>query len=36
MPLKALVIMLFIIATTLGLGEDTSIRNTNLQLVIVG
>ena len=28
--------MLSIVATTLGLGGDTSIRNTNSQLIIVG
>jgi len=32
---KALVTTLFTAATTLGLGGDTSIRNTNLQLVTV-
>ena len=36
MLLKALVTTLSIEATTLGLGGDTSIRNTNSQLVIVG
>ena len=30
MPLKALVITLLIAATTLGIGNDTSIRDTNL------
>jgi len=30
MPLKALVITQFIAATTLGLGEDTSIEDTDL------
>jgi len=36
MLLKALVITLSTAATTLGLGGDTSIRDTNLQLIIVG
>jgi len=36
MPLKAPVITLSIEATTLGLKGDTSIRNTNLQLVTMG
>ena len=38
MPLKALVITLFMAATTLksGLSGDTNIADTNLQLVIVG
>ena len=36
MPLKVLVIMLSIVATTLRLGGDTSIRNTNSQLITVG
>ena len=36
MPLKALVIILSTVAITLGLGGDTSIRDTNLQLVTVG
>jgi len=30
MPLKALVITLSIVATTLGLGTNTSIKDTNL------
>jgi len=33
---KAPVTTLSIVATTLGLGEDTSIRDTNSQLVTVG
>jgi len=37
MPLKALVITLSTAAITLGiLGGDTSIRDTNLQLVMAG
>ena len=36
MPLKALVITPLTAATTLDLGGDTSIRDTNSQLVIVG
>jgi len=36
MPLKALVTTLSIVATTLGLGGNTSIKDTNLQLVTVG
>jgi hypothetical protein len=36
MPLKALVITLSTAATTLGISGDTSIRDTNLQLVIIG
>jgi len=36
MPLKALVITLLMVATTLGTRRDTSIRDTNSQLVIVG
>jgi hypothetical protein len=36
MPLKALFITLLIVATTLGISRDTSIRDTNLQLVIIG
>jgi len=36
MLLKALVITLSIVAITLGLGGDTSIRDTDSQLVIVG
>ena len=36
MLLKALVMTLFTAAITLGLGGDTSIRDTNLQLVMVG
>jgi len=36
MPPKAPVITLFTVAITLGLGGDTSIRDINLQLVIVG
>jgi len=35
MPLKALVITLLMVVTTLGISGDTSIRDTNLQLVIV-
>ena len=35
MLLKVLVIILSIVAITLGLGGDTSIRDTNLQLVMV-
>jgi len=34
--LKALVITPFITTITLGLGEDTSIKDTNSQLIIVG
>jgi len=36
MPLKALVTTPSMVATTLGLGGDTSIRDTDLQLVIIG
>jgi len=36
MPLKVLVMTLSMAATTLGLGGDTSIRDIDLQLVIVG
>ena len=36
MLLKVLVITLSTVATTLGLGGDTSIKDTNLQLVMVG
>jgi len=36
MPLKVPVITPSMAAMTLGLGEDTSIRDINLQLVIVG
>ena len=36
MPPKTIVITSFIVAMTLGLGGDTSIRDTNSQLVIVG
>jgi len=36
MPLKAPVIMLSIVAITLGLGGDTSIRDIDSQLVTVG
>jgi len=36
MLLKALVITLSIVAITLGTSGDTSIRDTNLQLVIAG
>jgi len=36
MPLKALVILTLIAVTTLGISGDTSIRDTNLQLVTVG
>jgi len=36
MPPKAPVITLLIAATTLGSGGDTSIRDMDLQLVIVG
>jgi len=35
MPPKALVITPSIVATTLGLGGDTSIRDTNSQLITV-
>jgi len=35
MPLKAPVIMTLTAATTLGSGGDTSIRDTDLQLVTV-
>ena len=35
MPLKTLVITLLIVVTTLGIGNNTNIRDTNLQLVIV-
>ena len=33
---KALVVKLLTVATTLGLGGDTSITDTNLQLVTIG
>ena len=36
MPLKALVIMPLTAATTLGTSGDTSIVDTDLQLVMVG
>ena len=36
MPPKAPVITQSTAATTLGLGGDTSIRDTNLQLVTIG
>jgi hypothetical protein len=36
MPLKALVTTPLTVATTLGISGDTSIRDTNLQLVITG
>jgi len=36
MPLKVPVIILSIVAITLGLGGDTNIKDNNLQLVIVG
>ena len=36
MLLKALVITPSMVAITLGLGGDTSIRDTNSQLVMVG
>jgi len=36
MPPKALVTTPLIAATTLGLGGDTSIKDTNSQLVTVG
>jgi len=36
MPLKAPVITALTVATTLGSGGDTSIRDTNSQLVTVG
>ena len=36
MPLKAQTTTPSIVATTLGLGGDTSIRDINSQLVIVG
>ena len=36
MPLKALVMTLLTAATTLRLSGDTSIQDTNLQLVIGG
>ena len=35
-PKTALVITLSIVATTLGLGGDTSIQDTDSQLIIVG
>jgi len=35
-PLKAPVITIFIVAITLGTGGDTSIEDTDSQLVIVG
>jgi len=35
-PVKALVTTLSTVATTLGIGGDTSIEDTNLQLVMVG
>ena len=36
MPLKALVITPLIVATTLEISGDTSMQDTNLQIVIVG
>jgi hypothetical protein len=36
MPLKALVTTLLTVVTTSGISGDTSIRDTNLQLVIIG
>jgi len=36
MPVKAPVTTLSIVATTLGTGGDTSIKDTNSQLVTVG
>jgi hypothetical protein len=36
MPLKALVTTPLTAVTTLGISGDTSIRDTNLQLVIIG
>jgi hypothetical protein len=36
MPLKAPVITLLTVATTLGTSGDTSIRDTDLQLVTIG
>jgi hypothetical protein len=36
MPPKALVTTPLTVATTLGISGDTSIRDTNLQLVIIG
>jgi len=36
MPPKALVMTLSIVATTLRLGGDTGIKDTNLQLVTIG
>jgi hypothetical protein len=36
MPLKALGTTLLTAATTLGISGDTSIADTNLQLVIIG
>jgi hypothetical protein len=36
MPLKALVTTLLTVVTTLEISGDTSIRDTNLQLVIIG
>jgi len=36
MPLKAATTTPLTAATTLGLGNDTNIADTNLQLVIVG
>ena len=36
MPLKAATITPLTAATTLGLGGDTSIANTNLQIIIQG
>jgi hypothetical protein len=36
MPPKAPVITLLTAATTLGISGDTSIRDTDLQLVIIG
>jgi len=36
MPLKAAITTLLTAATTLGLGNDTSIADTNSQLVTVG
>ena len=35
-PLKALVTTVSTVATTLGIGEDTNIADTKLQLVTVG
>jgi len=36
MLLKALVIILLIVVTTLGISRDASIRDTNVQLITVG